>query len=160
MSHSRFVILSVIFPLMIDLLVTFVHSQQLRQLVVRGPFAKPSLASFFLLCTRIPSRILLLISFARPILSRALTNTMSARALTIAFCPKLVALIASSANAPPNWTRRAIPTRAAPVCSYCPSPVIWMLTMFRIVTSVYLGVLVNIHMLLKVLQRVLRAMHE
>ncbi len=86
---------------------------------------------------------------------------MSARALTITLCPELVALIARSANSPPNRARGTPPICRAPVGRYRSiTSAVRMLAMFRIVTSMNLRVLVNVDVLLELLERVLRSVGE
>lgn len=125
------------------------HSPLLPLPVVRDLCGRLSLASFSPEYTHIPTRILEPIRNVPRSVKVLLTNTMSAWTLSIAFCSKLVALIASSADPPPNWSRS---TSRPPIAW---PRTIWMLAMFWIMDSVNLAILVNIDMLLELLKGVL-----
>jgi hypothetical protein len=81
---------------------------------------------------------------------------MGARALAIALGSQLIALIARSADAPSNRSGGAIAARPSIAWSWA----IWMLTVLVGVISVHLGILMNVYVLAKVLQGVLRSVGE
>jgi hypothetical protein len=81
---------------------------------------------------------------------------MGARALPITFCSELVALVAGSANSPANGARVTIARR--PAIDW-PWPV-GVLTMLIIMVPVNLTILMNIDVLLKLLEGVLRSVGQ
>ena len=93
-----------------------------------------------------------------PLRNNELTDTVRARVLPIAFRPQLVTLIARPANSPPDGSRGTSSIDRSAIAT-CPVS-IWMLTMFGIVISVDLRILMDIHVLLKLLERVLRPVRE
>jgi len=69
---------------------------------------------------------------------------MSTRGLPVALCPKLVALITSSADSPPDWSRCACPV-GSPIGRSGP---VRMLSMFGVVISVDLRILMDVNLML------------
>lgn len=141
---------------MIAQLVIFVHWRLRLQLVVPDLCAKPCLASSVPVRIRNPNQILHIISNMQKIRSRRLTNAMGARTLPITFCSELVALVAGPANPPANWARGTIARQ--PAIAW-PWPV-GVLTMLIIMASVNLAILMNIDVVLKLLEGVLRSVGQ
>ena len=82
---------------------------------------------------------------------------MRTRALAVTLSPQLVALVTGSANSPSNRARGAGAIHGPPIIGTCHA--VGVLAVSGILAS-ELGVLVDVHLLLKLLEGILRAMRQ
>ena len=146
-------------PLRIDQWGTSAHLQLRLRPAEQGPCARPCLVSSAPEYIRSPGRILQHVSPAQislPILS-SLTHAMSTRALAVTLSPQLVALVTGSANSPSNGACGAGAVTRPPISRT--RSIVGVQTVQAILAS-ELGVLVDVRLLLKLLEGVLRAMRQ